>query len=597
LLLLLGSCTGTQSFRPDPGSLPDDDDPFVERYTMQGLVLTLDETPLTGVEVLLGSATARTDDTGRFTFDTVVPGTYPIALQDAEGNYDCQLIELGTGGSSFTFYLPTRRTGLRVLSVAPVLNSNGAALDGGIELVFSTAVNHGNITSSDFTFTPHVGELEIEALADDHLLIRPQLQLPVNQRITCELTGEISSSSGEPLAHPVHLRFRTAQTDTYPPRLVNTTPEPQSTGFAPNLGVRFSFSEELAPLGEDTIIVTNPPVEFSAYTTNRDAVIHPEDGWRKNATYEVQLAGISDPAGNASTEPYSVRFTTGEEAAPRNHIQPEWNQLTDSIFFAADPAGSYDLFRINPDSTGFEQLTFLDGDELNPTVSQDGTLLAFQHRPPGGSWSIYIADLSVPGEPLKLTSDDFNDTDPYFSRTISNTIVFVSDSTDPQSLYRMNSDGSALVELDPGFGSRQWQPILHPLLDNQLLFTSSGGGNSDIWRKSISAVDGEAINNNLTSDFLSDEHSPAWGYDASFVVFVSDASGTDNLWYAEASGEFPRQVTYLETDLATPCVAPFSGDFRCVASVANTNRGSDLVLIDLISGELAANLTGGADGS
>jgi len=149
------------------------------------------------------------------------------------------------------------------------------------------------------------------------------------------------------------------------------------------------------------------------------------------------------------------------------------------------------------------------------------------------------------------------------------------------------------VELDPHFNSASFEPALHPLLDGQLLFTAYNGDKRDIWRKSVSIVDGSTVDTLLTGDRNSDDHSPAWGPDASFIVFISDFDGTPNLWEAEAGGDFPRQVTTFATPeaAADPCVSPVSGDNSCLLSVTRPDGGSDLVIVDLLSGAILRNLT------
>jgi Tol biopolymer transport system component len=157
----------------------------------------------------------------------------------------------------------------------------------------------------------------------------------------------------------------------------------------------------------------------------------------------------------------------------------------------------------------------------------------------------------------------------------------------------MNDDGSGPVELDPTFNSASIEPQFHPLLDGQLLFTSYNGDKRDIWRKSVSIVDGSTVNTLLTNDSNADDHSPAWGPDASFIVYISDFDGTPNLWEAEATGEFPRQVTAfaLPAAAADPCVSPVAGDNTCLLSVTRDDGGSDLVIVDLVSGAVVRNLT------
>ncbi len=262
--------------------------------------------------------------------------------------------------------------------------------------------------------------------------------------------------------------------------------------------------------------------------------------------------------------------------------------MLNRIVFASNRFGNYDIYSLAPDGSNLTRLTSLPGDELHPSVSADGTLLVFQYRTAGGKWNIAVQNLASAGEPREITTDQFNDTEPVFSRTFSNEIFFVSDRSDPAGIYLMNSDGSSPAELDASFGSAQRNPAPHPLLNTQLLFSAYRSSSRDVWRKSISAVDLNVVNLNLTSDALEEEHSPAWGPDASFIVYISDEDGVDNLWIADAGGDFPRQVTGFDTAVSGPSVSPSIGDELCVVSRVNPGGGSDLVIIDLVSGEITA---------
>ena len=63
--------------------------------------------------------------------------------------------------------------------------------------------------------------------------------------------------------------------------------------------------------------------------------------------------------------------------------------LADNIVFTSNrtggtgvdnPTGDYEIFRMNPDGTGVRQLTFNGLDDHDPTLSQDGTRIAYRHR-------------------------------------------------------------------------------------------------------------------------------------------------------------------------------------------------------------------------
>lgn len=597
LALGVAACGGGGGPAPDPGPGP-------QRGTLNGTVRDAGGAALSGVAVLLGQSAAVTDAAGQFQYDNLLAGSYTLSLQDSAGNFDCRNVIIAAGDSSLDFTLPRSGSGLLATEVYPALNGTGSALDSTLYLSFSQELDYQTITADDFSITPEIGAFAVgppPAVAGrvsqiegrtDTVVITPQLQLPANQVTYVELTGEISALGGEPLSQPVRWRFRTAATDTFPPRLLGSTPADGASNHPPNSPVLFEYSEPLAePDGETTVTVA-PETEVTVYASGRTLVISPIGQWEINTDYTISAANVADAAGNRSAGGgAAVSFTTGAQASPRNHVEPEWNRILNLIFFAADQAGSYDIFSVEPTTGAILQRTTLPGDEREPTVSSDGSLLAFQHRTPGGKWSIWVVDLAG-GEPQQITTTDYNDTQPQFSRTISDRIVFVSDRSDPRGLYLMNSDGSNPVEQDRDFYTSQTDPALHPLLDTQMLFAAGGAGNRDIWRKSVSAVDGSVINQNYSLDNISDEHSPAWGPDADFIVYISDYSGVANLWFAEATGEFDVQLTGFSTAVLDVSVEPLAGGGRAVLSIADGPGGSQLVLVDLLTGEPLGHLTG-----
>jgi len=582
LTLLLVGCSGGGAPDPDPTPQPD-------RVDFNGIVRNASGTPIASAAVLVGLNATTTDAAGRFTYSSLLPGAYTVSLQDGAGNFDCRTVNLSVGAGDYEFILPATDSGFRVSSVTPALGSGGAELNHVFRIICTEPVDPASVTAADFTITPGV-DFTAERNSTHSVIIVPLIQLPLNQLILVELTGSISSADGASLSHPLRWRFRTSATDTFPPILLSPQSGTPITNHPPNAAFRFEFNEPLGALDIRFEASVVPATELSAATSGRYLSISAVGGWEINTHYIGEFHGVADVLGNSAPEVYSFSFTTGDQPAAQWHVQPEWNAAADVIVYSADTGGSYDVFSINPDGTGDTQLTMLPGDELHPTLSNDGTLLAYQHQQ-AGKWSIFVQDLGQGAEPVQITADDFNDTEPYFSRTLSNKIIYVSDVSDPRGLFLANADGSSPVEQDRDFHSVQSSPALHPLLDTQMLFTSGSGDDQDIWRKTVSAIDGSAINQNLTADMLTDEHSPAWGPDAGYFVFISDFDGVDNLWYAEATGEFPRQLTELTARVSDPSVSPVPGDGRCVLSVDNDIGGSDLVLVDLVSGAVLNYLT------
>jgi len=585
-VLLLAACGGGGGADPDPGPGPTPE----TRVTLSGTVRDAAGLPVGGAEVLLGQNPATAGADGGFSYPNLLPGQYTISLQDQAGSFDCRQIDLSAATSTVSFTLPAADDGLRAVGVAPPLNASGAPLSAAFTLTFSAELDPASVAADDFTITPDVGQLTV-AVDGALVTLTPVLQLPTDQQILIELTGDVEDLGGGSLSQPVRWRLRTSAADVYPPQFIGSVPADGATGHAPNAAVRLEFNETLGAVDEGVIATVVPEAELQLRVSGRYLLVGAAGGWELLTGYQLSVSGVVDAAGSRSEELIELSFTTGDQIAPQSHIDPEWNRVSGLIVFAADAGGAWDIFSVLPDGSELTQLTALPGDEQSPTLSADGQLLAFQYRD-GGRWSIWVQALEQLAEPVQITPDDYSDTAPQFSRTISNRLIFVSDRAEPRRLIMVNADGSDPVDQDSDFGLVSWQPALHPLLDTQMLLAAGSAGSRDIWRKTVSAVDGTAININMTSAMLSDEHSPDWGPDAGYIVFLSDFAGVDNLWYAEATGEFERQVTTFAEPVLGVSVSPVSGEGRAVVSVSDGEGGSDLAVVDLVSGEVERYLTG-----
>lgn len=582
--LLAGCGGGGGGPGPGPGPQP--------RYDL-GITALLAGSPVSGATVLVGLDIETTGADGKASFAQLSAGNYTVSVQGPGGEYACRSVSLAEGLTDFDIPL-SAASGFRLASLSPALGSTTATPDPELVLGFSAALDPASVTASSFSFTPSISGLSLVA-AGDQLTLRSSRQLPLGQLIVCQLQAGMRSSGGAPLALPVRFAFRTPGTDNAAPRLLASHPADGELGYPPNLAVRLEFNEALGGLDSGFSAECSPPATLHQSASGSSLLISAEGGWALNTTYTFDLRNIPDAAGN--TIDIALSFTTSDTPAPADNVQPEWNRVLNEIVFASNLLGSFDIYRISPDGSGLAQLTSTSGDELHPTQSADGLLLAWQAHGEGGDWDVFVGPRSEPALAQAVTSGPSNDFEPAFSRTFSRNIFFTSDRSNPQGLYMMGETGSTPTALDSNFNATSGQPAPHPLLDSQLLFISARAGSTDIWRKTVSAVDGTATNLNLTGDILSTDRSPDWAPDASFIVYISDRSGSDNLWLADASGAVPRQVTALNGGIDDPAVSPFVGSTECAVSVANGLGGRDIMIIDLVGGTVLRNLTGSGDGS
>jgi Tol biopolymer transport system component len=585
VLLLLASCGGgSPSGNPNPGTPANLD--------LTGTVQGFQGNPAPSVSIVVSSILTRTDGSGHYSLTGLAAGTYNITAQ--LGNTVLyRSVSLSAGEHTVDFDFSASDPSFRVESVSQNIEQP-LRLVGTISLHLNQAVQRDSVSADDFSFTPDPGPVQItvennvEKSGDAVITLMPERQLPTGINLRLSVSGNILSLAGEQLRTPLRLAYRTESSDTSQPRLVRTTPEDWTSKFPINGQVRFTYNEPV--VAESALgFVDDTPLNLPFVVNGSTVTVTNSTGWEPQTDYIVKLDGVSDAAGNPTAD--QVHFTTGTQLARDNNISPEWNGALNSIVFASDRFGSYDVFRVDPDGENLTALTTLPGDEREPTVSYDGQLLAWQADEAGGSGhsDIYVAPLNNAEAAVAVTPPSSDEMMPRFSRTSSRSIVFVRNG--PQALiYRMAADGSGYAALSPTFGGgEQVSPSPHPLVDNQVLFSTFSSG-SDIWSMSVSAIDGSVTPINQTDTLSFEEFEPDWGADASFFVFVSNETGGFDLWLGDLTGG-RRQVTDFEMELHDPSTSPVAGSMRCAASLQRVGGGSDIVIIDLVSGTIVRNLT------
>lgn len=177
--------------------------------------------------------------------------------------------------------------------------------------------------------------------------------------------------------------------------------------------------------------------------------------------------------------------------------EPAWSPEGDLVAFAADHGQGFDIYVVASTGGAPRRVTFLAGDERRPTWTGDGRLV-FAHRGGASSWDLLAVDAdpereSPPGEPVRLTSDEADDTEPVVSPD-GRRVLFVSD--------RRSEDGDR-----------------------------------DLWALSIPARDEPPREPVRVVDARGPESRPSWSPDGRRLVFSAIREGVGSLWVARVPGE------------------------------------------------------------
>lgn len=145
-------------------------------------------------------------------------------------------------------------------------------------------------------------------------------------------------------------------------------------------------------------------------------------------------------------------------------------------------------------------------------------------------------------------------TDPVTDPDLTKGILFTSKKAGNSDIYRIQPDGSGLVQLTVHPGEDLW-PVWSP--DGQwIAFQSDRAGEMDIW---IMKADG-SDKRNLTARSDAANESPSWTPDGSQIVFSSDRNGHFGLYIMARNGTSIKRVTPdTPGSSILPAVSPVQG--------------------------------------
>lgn len=195
------------------------------------------------------------------------------------------------------------------------------------------------------------------------------------------------------------------------------------------------------------------------------------------------------------------------------------------ILFSAFQDGQWDIFGVSPDGGDLRQLTDDAYEDTDPSISPDGTQLAYASRR-NENWDIYVLDLRT-GEETRLTNHPHYD------------------------------------------GAPAWHPD-----GTQLAFESFRNGNLDVWL--IDTAPGSAPRN-LTSASPDGDFSPAWHSNGQTLFFTSWREGDNDLWAIDLATDTLSQLT---TDSASDSEAIWDSAGDRLGFVRNSLGDKDIWFLD-----------------
>jgi Tol biopolymer transport system component len=213
------------------------------------------------------------------------------------------------------------------------------------------------------------------------------------------------------------------------------------------------------------------------------------------------------------------------------------------IVFARDMgAGNHDIFVANADGSGAVDITNNAFDDVDPSVSPDGTRVLFSSNR-GGSYDIYVMNLNASGPALRLTASFLDERYPSWSSD-ANHIVF--SEVDPANsvsgfdIYSANADGTNAVDF-------------------------------------------------YSATTIGDDIEPVQSPDGTLIVWshVNSVNGRYELWEMTAGGQFSAQLVGSSTTDTYPTWSPDSTRLAWNCSHAICVWGADGYTVGAATGPIA----------
>lgn len=225
---------------------------------------------------------------------------------------------------------------------------------------------------------------------------------------------------------------------------------------------------------------------------------------------------------------------------PADDVMPAFSPDGTKIAFASNRSGNWDIYITGIDGGPPTQITNESDPELHPTWSADGRYLAYcRFGAQSARWEMWMTEVANPGVKRFLDYGVFPEWCPDVAR---NKIVFqrakqrgsrdysiwtidITNGQASQPTEIVSAANAALI--NPAWSADGSRIVFVAVVDPQQ--DGARPGQSDVW---VVNIDGSNRMNLTSGQFANFQ--PAWASDGS-VYFVSDRSGTDNVWAVKAT--------------------------------------------------------------
>lgn len=206
------------------------------------------------------------------------------------------------------------------------------------------------------------------------------------------------------------------------------------------------------------------------------------------------------------------------------------------IILALDEGGNTHIFAYQPEESGAGQplpltrLTYGPWDDINPAISPDGQTVAFASNR-SGYWDIYLLDLPSSGI-TRLTDSLAYEASPAWSPD-NKWLVYEAYANENLELKIQSVIAPDDIILLTNSLAADFSPVWSPD-GRRIVFVSNRSGENEIWLADLDKSEEQRFQN-ISQSPSSKENHPAWSPDGTSLVWVGEQDGMRNLYLKELS--------------------------------------------------------------
>jgi Tol biopolymer transport system component len=256
---------------------------------------------------------------------------------------------------------------------------------------------------------------------------------------------------------------------------------------------------------------------------------------------------------------------------------PEWS--ADGSELIAFDQGHFGIYAISLATGERRQLTAdtQTTRDFYPRLSPDGKLLAYAHYLSHGVSDLYLLPMQAGGRPLQITHDQRTIRGISWARD-GRSLIIASDRNGPFELWRVDVNTGAIEPL-PADTSQAADPAVSP--DGNWIAFDNASEKLDIEQSPRAATD-QAIYLKPLIASLGQNRGASLSPDGKRLLFISDRSGSWQIWLSTPDGTQLRQLTNLND--CYPGSINWSSDNRHVVYDGRPTGHASIFLLDVETG-------------